>query len=367
MFIAAGRTTPEYGTCTSPTGASVTFGWTDHRWACDRGSGMRVHAHRGNTLAAGAVVLAAAAVEAELRPGASMAARTTLVVVLTAVAALGALRSPVEDEGPRAYQELLLAITALAGTAAIAHLAALAGVSPGRPVAAGWVAGIAAVGAVLGLGLARARGASIVFGLGAAAAVVALVVAVGAVWSGDDPRTGVRSALLASGFALVLAIVVRIDRRYQQAVALADVLAGVVVLLAATFLLDDVAGASEALGLPADPARAGTAWQLLLLTAGFALAGLGATLHERGPGWLGAMALVASLGVLARDGGDVLGWPVVLALVGLVLVAVALRPVAHRGPDGVPEDVHPPAPVVAFPERRLVPVPRERDADDDLI
>lgn len=328
---------------------------------------MRVHAHRGNTLAAGAVVLAAAAVEAELRPGASTAARTTLALLLTAVAALGALRSPAEDEGLRAYQELLLAITALAGTAAIAHLADLAGVSPGRPVDPGWAAGIAAVGAVLGLGLARARGGSIVFGLGAAAAVIALVVAAGTVWTGDDPRDGVRWALFASGFGLVLAIVVRIDRRYQQAVALADVLAAVVVLLAATFLIDDVAGASAALGLPAESAPAGTAWQLLLLAAGFALAGLGATLHERGPGWLGALALVASLGVLARDGGDVLGWPAVLAALGLVLVAVALRPVAHRGLDEGPDD-EPPPPVVPFPaRRRLVPVPRERDADDDLI
>lgn len=328
---------------------------------------MRVHAHRGNTLAAGAVVLAAAAVEAELRPGASTAARTTLALVLTAVAALGALRSPTEDDGLRAYQELLLAITALAGTAAVAHLADVVGVSPGNPVDPGWAAGIAAVAAVLGLGLARARGGSIVLGIGAAAAVLALVVAAGAVWTGGDPRAGARWALLACAGVLVLAIVVRIDGRYQQAVALADVLAGAVVLLAATFLLDDVAGAAGLLGLPEEPAPAGTGWQLLLLAAGFSLAGLGATLHERGPGWLGALALVGSLGVLARDGGDVLGWPAVLAVLGLVLVAVALRPVAHRGPDETPED-EPPPPVVPFPaRRRLVPVPRHDDADDDLL
>lgn len=326
---------------------------------------MRVHAHRGNTLAAGAVVLAAAAIEAEMRPGASSAARTTLAVLLTAVAALGALRSPSGDEGLRAYQELLLAITALAGTATIAHLADLAGVSPGRPVDAAWAAGLAAVGAILGLGLARARGGSIVFGLGAAAAVVAAVLAAGALWPGEDPRAGVRWVLLASAAALVLAIVVRIDRRYGQAVALADVLAAVVVLLAATFLLDEIPGASSALGLPADPAPAGTAWQVLLLTAGFSLAGLGATLHERGPGWLGALALVGTLGVLARDGGDGVGWPAVLVVLGLVLVAVAVRPVAHRGPDEEPDDA-PPA-VVPFPRRRLVPVPRPEDPDDDLI
>lgn len=327
---------------------------------------MRVHAHRGNTFAAGAVVLAAALVEVELRSGASAEARAALALVLTALAALGALRSPVAAEGLRAYQELLLAMTALAGTLAAAHVAAVAGAEPGRPLDAGWVAGVAAVGAALGLLLARVRGASIVLGLGSAAAVVAVVAAAGALWTGEDPRDGVRWGLLLAGLVLVLAIVLRIDRRYQQAVALADVLAGVVVLLAATFLVDDVPGAPDALGLPAGDGGAGLAWQLLLVAAGFSLAGLGATLHERGPGWLGALALVASLGVLARDADGVVGWPIVLAVAGLALVAVALRPVAHRGPDE-PPPVPDAAPVVPFPRRRLAPVPREPDPDDDLI
>lgn len=365
--IAAERTTAEYATGAPPTGASVTGGWTHDRHACDGAYDMRVHAHRGNTLAAGVVVLASAAIEAELRPGASTAWRTTLALLVTALAALGALRSPSEDDGLRAYQELLLAATALAGTAAVAHLADLAGFSPGRPVDAGWAAAVAGVAAVLGLGLARLRGGSIVFGLGAGAAVVALVAAAGALWTGADPRDGIRWVLLASAVVLVLAIVVRIDGRYQQAVALADVLAVVVVLLAGTFLLDDVSGAADALGLPDDPERAGTAWQVLLLAAGFSLAGMGATLHERGPGWLGALALVASLGVLARGGDDVVGWPLVLVVLAGVLVAVALRPVAPRRLDEGPDDDEAPASVVPFPARRLVPVPRERDADDDLI
>lgn len=327
---------------------------------------MRVHAHRGNTLAAGAVVLAAALVEVELRSGASDEVRAALAAGLALLAALGGLRSPVEGDGLRSYQELLLAMTALAATAAAAHLAVVAGAGPGRPVDPAWVAGVAAFGAVLGLLLARARGASIVLGLGAVSAVVAVVAAAGAVWTGDDPRDGVRWALLLAGLVLVLSIVLRIDRRYQQAVALADVLAAVVVLLAATFLVDEVPGATAALGLPAGDGGAGLAWQLLLVTAGFSLAGLGATLHERGPGWLGALALVASLGVLARDADTVAGWPVVLAVAGLVLVGVALRPIAHRGPDEPPPDPED-APVVPFPRRRLAPVPRDPRPDDDLI
>ncbi|WP_157260817.1 hypothetical protein [Patulibacter minatonensis] len=330
---------------------------------------MRVHAHRGNTLAAGAVVLAAAVVEAELRSGTTTAVRVALLVLLASVAALGALGSPVEAAGLRAYQELLLAITALAVTGLVAHGLDLSGASPGRPVEAFWVAVVAGAGAVVALVLARVRSATIVLGLGAAAAVLALVAGTGAAWTGDDPRVGIRWALLAAAVVLVGAIMVRIDRRYQQAVALADALAGVVVLLAATFLVDDVRGAAELLGLPRATEDAGLGWQLLMLTAGFALAGLGATLHERGPGWLGALALVASLGVLARDGGGFAGWPLVLVAVAAVLVAVALRPVAHRGvvDDPVPDDDLPPP--VPFRPRGLARVPPDRDRGDadDLL
>ncbi|MDO9409087.1 hypothetical protein [Patulibacter sp.] len=328
---------------------------------------MRVHAHRGNTFTAGTVVLAAAVVEAELRSGVPAAVRVALVLALTALAAFGALTSPLVDGTPRPYQELLLAITALAGTGAVAHGLALAGAGPGDPVDAWWVAGVAGAGAGAGLVLARARSGTIVLGLGAALAVVALVAAVGAAWGGSDPRDGVRWALLLTAVVLVLAIVLRIDGRYRQAVALADVLAAVVVLLAATFLLDDVPGAAGALGLPTAEDGAGAGWQLLLLTAGFALAGLGATLHERGPGWLGALALVASLGVLARDGDGFVGWPLVLGVLGLVLVVVALRPVARRTSEEDDRPEAPPAAVVPFVRRRLAAVVRDPDPDDDLL
>lgn len=327
---------------------------------------MRVHAHRGNTFTAGTVVLAAAVVETELRGGASVGARAGLVLALTALAALGALRSPLEDGVARPYQELLMALTALGGAGLVAHVLAIAGAGPGRPVDAWWVAGVTASGAVLGLGLARARGGTIVLGLGAALAVVAVVAATGAAWGGADPRDGVRWVLLLAVLVLVLAIVLRIDGRYGQAVALADVLAAVVVLLAATFLLDHLPGAADALGLPTAPEGAGLGWQLLLVTAGFSLAGLGATLHERGPGWLGALALVASLGVLARDGDGLVGWPLVLAVLGLVLVAVALRPVARRTPDEERAE-GPGATVVPFDRRRPTAGVRAPDPDDDLL
>jgi hypothetical protein len=322
---------------------------------------MLVHAHRGNTLAAGAVVLAALAAELELRADAPLGVRLGLAAALGVLALAGALGSPVEDDGPRTYQEILLALTALAATAVAAHGLVVVGAADGPGLPAWGVALSAVAGAATGLALTRARGGTIVLGVAAMLAVVAAVVGAGAAWPGDDPRGGARLALLASAAVLVVQLVLRLERRFRQALVLADVLAGVVVLFAATFLLDDVPGATAALGLPGGDVRAGTGWELLLLAAGLGLVGLGATLHERGPGWVAALSLVAALAVLADDGAR--AWPVALAAIGVGLVLVALRPVAHRFPDPAAPTDDPPPPV-PFPRPPLSLAGSDRDRDD---
>ncbi|MGX6449089.1 hypothetical protein ACVU7I_13640, partial [Patulibacter sp. S7RM1-6] len=203
-------------------------------------------------------------------------------------------------------------------------------------------------------------------GAGALLGLVALVAGAGALWPGDDPRVGVRLALLLATVALVVAIVERLERRYRQAIVLADVLAVVVVLLAGTFLLPHVPGAEATLGLPAAVAGAAWGWQALLLVAGFGLVGLGGALHEHGPGWLGALGLIAALVVLADGERAVVGWPLALLVVGVVLVAVALRPVEHVVVPDEPGG-EPPAPV-PWPRPLAVAGRAERaDEDDDEL
>lgn len=329
---------------------------------------MFVRAHRGNTLAAGVVVLTAFVVEAELRAGLAPGVRLGLTVALAVLAGLGALGSPIDDDGPRTYQELLLALTALAVAASAAHLAALLGLLDGDRPAAGEVAVVAAVGAAAGLGLARFRHGTLVLGIGSILAVVALIAATAAWWPGDSPLRGVRLVLLATMVALALGVAVRIDGRYRQAVVLADVLAIAVVLLAASFLLEAIPGATSALGLPAgSDGSAGWAWQVLLVVSGFALVGLGTTLREGGPGWLGALGLVAALAVLAHDERGLGGWPLILLVAGLVLVVVALRPVEHEiAPDAEQAAGLEQAPMVELP-RRPVLVPAPDDEDDEEL
>lgn len=324
---------------------------TPDRVACNGSRWMFVHAHRGNTLAAGTIALAAFVIEIELRPGFGSGVRLGCVAALCVLAGLGALASPMGADGPRTYQELLLTITALAFTATVAHVVTLLGVDVVPPSAAG-VTVVAAAGGGAALLLARLRDATLVLGIGAALVVVAAVVGFGALWPGDDPLRGIRLALLAAMVGLAAGVALRVDRRYAKAVALADVLAVTVVLLAATFLVERVPGLTAMLGLPDGDGHAGLAWELLLVALGFGLVGLGSTLREQGPGWLGALGLVAALTVVAGGEQGLGGWPIVLLIAGVILVAVALRPVEHVVPPD-PEDAAglEPAPAVPLPPR----------------
>ncbi|WP_210493744.1 hypothetical protein [Patulibacter sp. SYSU D01012] len=328
---------------------------------------MRLHAHRGNTLTAGAVVLTAFAVEAELRGLGPRGVRLGLVAALFALTAWAGVRSPREAGGIRVYQEVLLVLAVAAGTGTLAQGAVVLGLGPGAPVAAGWAALVALGGALLAAALTRGRDATMAPGAGALLGLVALVAGAGALWPGDDPRVGVRLALLVAMVALTVGIVDRLERRYRQAIVLADVLAVVLVLLAGTFLLPHVPGAEDALGLPPAAPGAAWGWQALLLVAGFGLVGVGSTLHEHGPGWLGALGLVAALVVLADGHHAFVGWPLALLVAGCVLVAVALRPVEHVVvPEEQGADPPPPVPWPRAP-LTLVGPPRRADEDDDEL
>ncbi|WP_320669595.1 hypothetical protein [Patulibacter defluvii] len=321
---------------------------------------MLVRAHRGNTLAAGVVVLTAFVVEAELRLDLDDGPRLALTAGLALLAGVLGLASPVQGGRPRTYQELLHAITTLAATAAAVHLAAVLGASLGDGPAAGTVAWVAAVGALCGLAQARARDATLALLLGTVLAIVALLAAAAALWPGDDPLAGVRWMLVAVLVLLVGAILVRFDRRYRHAVVLADVLGVAVVLLSATFLVRADHRLADLLGVAPGSGGAGGGWELLLLACGFGLVGLGSAAREQGPGWLGAIGLVAALLVVARGGGGLVGWPLVLLVVGAALVAIALRPVEREVPAD-PEEAAglERAPAVVLPVRPVVLPPED--------
>lgn len=334
---------------------STPTGSTTGAAACDRARSMLVRAHRGNTLAAGVVVLTAFTVEAELRLDLGDGARFALTAGLALLAGLLGLGSPVQGDRPRTYQELLFAIATLAATGAAAHLSALLGSSLSSRPMAGTVAWVAGAGAICGLALARRRDATLALLLGTVLAIVALLAAAGAAWPGDDPLDGVRLMLVVVLVLLVGAILVRFDRRYRHAVVLADVLGVTVVLLSATFLVRADHRLADALGVVPGSGAAGTGWELLLLVCGFGLVGLGSAAREQGPGWLGAIGLVAALLVVSRGGGGLVGWPLALLLVGLVLVVVALRPVAREVPEDAEEAAGlEQAPAVAMPLRPVV-------------
>lgn len=318
---------------------------------------MLVRPHRGNTVGAAAVVLAAAVVEAEARLTLSATDRLAVTAALALIAGVLAWSSPRQGDRLRAYQELLHAIGVLAGVAAVAHL--VAAVDDGaRPAVVAAIA--AASGALHGLAIARLRGAVLSLMAGTVLAAVALVAGAAAIAPASDPLGLVRWALLAVIVLLAPAIAARVDHRFREAVVLADVLAIAAVALAASFLVPAVVPVRDALGVPAGDGSAGWGWELVLLGLGFAIVGLSSAVREQGPGWLGAIALLLALIVVSRGDSGLVGWPLGLLVVGLVLLAVGLRPVEREVRD--PEEVAGPAPPpVALPARPVVlPPPEDR-------
>jgi hypothetical protein len=110
-------------------------------------------------------------------------------------------------------------------------------------------------------------------------------------------------------------------------------------------------------GLPfgAHP-RAGTWWEIVILVVGLALVAYAILERHRGPGYL-AFAVLVGFAVLAgqRDpeGASLIGWPLLLLLVGGGVLAFALRPARGALPPPPPPAPPPPAPPP--------PPPRPRD------
>lgn len=317
---------------------------------------MLVRPHRGNTVGAAAVVLAAFVVEVELRLDLTTAARLGLTATLALLTGVLAWGSPREAPRLRAYQEVLHALSGLALVAATAHLTLL--VAPDAEAAL--VVAVAAAAGVPWVSLAVARGSVLSLLVRAVLVAVTLAGAAVAVSAPDAPLDVLRWALLAMALGLVPAILVRLDHRYREAVVLADVLAAVAIALGASFLLPTVAALRDPLGLPAEPGGAAWGWEALLLSLGFVLVGLSSAVREQGPGWLGAIALLVALAVVADGGDGLLGWPALLLGVGLLLLVVGLRPVRHavRDPDEVTG--RPEAEPVPLRRPVLLPPPEDR-------
>ncbi len=293
---------------------------------------LTVPPFRGDVVAAGAVALTTAALLAVARTDATWAAGARLALVLPVLVLVGALAvlAPPDGPVPRAYHVALhlatVALVALAGREVARGLGAdrldqpptLAGLALAPAVVAAWFA-------------ARRDSApcTLVAAAGATGVVVALVA-----WAIDPADLApLRWPLLLAVAVLALATVGRRDRAPRHAAAFAD------------------AGALAALGIAfasLDAHAGGAGWELLLFAAGFGVLAYGAVDAERVAAVLGGAVLAGAVLVAAREEGALRWWPAVLAVGGLALLAVGLRPTTPAPPP--PDDERPAAPTVTLRE-----------------
>jgi hypothetical protein len=256
-----------------------------------------------------------------------------------------------EDEFPRAYQTVLL----LAGLVLLAvTIDRFAGVLGSDPFASSgsltWTTALfAGVAAVPAWGRINSPICALVELLVGGLFVLAIV---DWIFSPEGPTT--------SRWILVVLILVYValhvywrDRKRRHAVHFVNAagIAGLILALSFTFfaLLEGVFAGNEGGGFAV--ANPGTWWEIVILAVGMGLVAYAGVDREPGPAYLGfAVLLVFVLlaGVPSSDGASIIGWPLLLLLLGGVALAAGLRPIRPLPPS--PDAGAEPAPTEVLPK-----------------
>ena len=288
---------------------------------------LRPPAHRGPLIAAGAVVLAAGVVLAQLRLEEPLGDGIHLLYAALAgglVFGLG-LQARLEGGAPAAYQSVLLVTGLVLLAVALLRLADVLGAGDaGYP--SGAVVWTSLVFGALALGPATRLNSGFCLLLAALAAVVAVLHAVDWLASPDGP-TPYRILLVAASLGFVLVALVLRGGRYRSSVLMVDLAGLLMVALALSLVgvleLFDVLAAGDS------GAAAGTGWELLVLAAACGLIAFGAVDRQPGPAYLGVLELVLFVVLAVQtddDAATLLWWPLVLLALGAGVMGAGLRP-----------------------------------------
>lgn len=319
---------------------------------------LRPLSHRGDVVAAGAVVLALGAAVADLRLGETWAAGVRLALLsgpaALIVLAMG-LRSPVQER-PRPSVTILL-VAGLALTAlALSDLADVVG-DEGRlasPAATTFVSGCLAGLCLL---LAPAKRSATVTLAGCVAGAATLLAAADLGFELDDRLEAFRYLLCAALLLVALAAAATRDRQRRHAVAFAEAGGLALVAIGVTLVAERLPEFA-----PVGPLAQGTGagWEALLVLGGWALLAYAAVDRERGPAWLGIAVLALFTGLAGtEEGASLLWWPLGLLVAGAAIVAFGLRPAKELPPEPEVPREEPPAPPRPTPARRHEPAPWE--------
>ena len=289
---------------------------------------LRVAPHRGDVVAAGAVVLATLVYLLSARFDSEWGAGIHLLYSAAAATGVGAmaLLSVREEEAPRTYQSILYVATFALAIAALVNLAEVLGAQDGLS-SAGTFTWVGALLTALAAYLAVERNSAVCTLLGAVAAGV--TVEAFADWTMDIGVRTARWILLGLFVAYGLAALGQRDRRRRHAVQLVNAtgLAALAIALsyAVAAFLGLFSGGGSGFGVAGG-------WELFFLAAGCGLVAYASVDHEAGPGYLGVAVLLAFVIVTAED-GSFLGWPLLLLLAAGALLAAGLRPSQPLPPE----------------------------------
>jgi hypothetical protein len=307
--------------------------------------GVRIDPERGGVLAAGGVLLAAAVAMIDLRLDDAWANGVHLLVALAAfVLVFGvALVSPIVER-PRAYQTTL----ALAGLVLLVIVLDRLGrvfIDDNPFSNSGTLIWMSLVFAAVAA-LAALRFQSIPCALLAGLAVVVAVIAFVAKVFDPDGIGTYRWVILILILAFVAAAVfLHQGPRRGFAVQAVNVVGLLLVGLGATFVgLAAAAAAAAAFG-GGSVTDVGFGWKAILVLGSLAVLAYAAVQRERGPGYIGVVAFLFAILVVARPRGEatIVGWPLLLLLAAGAAFAIGLVPRGHGTGGGGTATAPPPA------------------------
>ena len=291
---------------------------------------LRPEPHRGDQVAAGAVVLVTAIYVLETRFADTWGVGIRLVIDALAagfVAAL-AVQSPVEGERPRAYQSVLYVATFFLALATLINLADVLGADD-PPSAAGTMVWIGTLLVGLCAWFSARRNSAIMTLLGAVSFGIVVEAFIEWVFSPHGVTT-FRWILVVLIGAFVLASLNQRGARPRHGVQLVNAAGLAAVVLGLTFAFDLVfSGLSSVFGGGPERQGVGAGWELFMLACGFGLIAYSAVDREAGPAYLGVLVLALFVGIAAprsADGASLIGWPIVLLLMAGGMLAIGLRP-----------------------------------------
>jgi hypothetical protein len=319
---------------------------------------LRPKPFRGDVIAAGVVVLATLAWVVRVRFGPAWGDGGQLVwatLPWAFVTLLAVLAEP-EGDAPRAYQSVLYIASVALWIAVVTSFGQIFGANRTFSTAActTWETGIVSLFA---LGFAIWRNSAVCTLLGSLFGGIAALAAVE--WAFSPSSIGTfRWVLVALMAIYVVGAIGQRDRHLRHGVALIDAAGTAVLAIALTFAAsvvaqrllgrpDDASGATAAFGLGFFSTRldssVGWGWELLIVAAGFGLIAYSSVDRQPGPAYLGVLnlvlfAIMTSYGIRASD-ATLVGWPLVLAVAALALLAIGLRPTTPAPP---PPDVDAP-------------------------